>query len=140
MIKHIAASLRAWHPSGDPISAHEFVAALSIDASRLTLVGSGQKWEAARIVGFEQSLDSHKDMDEPYEAYAKAVQDAFVEFGKWLGKIPLQNLNSLRSMGTNIELFVGFWIDQDQFELGLPTELVSELGRLQLSVKMISND
>jgi hypothetical protein len=140
MISQTAVSLRAWHPSGDSISGQEFVNALGTDASRFTVVGSGQRWEAARIVGFEMSLEVFQDMEEPHEHYAKAVRDSFIAFSKWLATLSPKPFEILRSKRMNLDVFIGFLIDQNQFDLELPSQLLAETGRLNLAIKMSSND
>lgn len=140
MISSISVSLRAWHPLGNPFSAVEFVDAISTDSSKLNLVGSGQQWETARILGFELLLKAYQDAAEPHEAFDSAMRDSFIEFSKWLGTVTLHSLDLLRSRGMNLDLFVSCWIDQDQFEVQLPSELLGEAGRLKLAIKVISND
>lgn len=140
MISQTVVSLRAWHPSGNPISGQEFVKALSTNASSFVVVGSGLQWEAARIVGFELSLEAYKDIEEPYEAYAKSLHDSFIGFSEWLATLSAKSLELLRSRGMNLDVFIGLWIDQDQFDLELPAALMAETGRLRLPIKIVSND
>jgi hypothetical protein len=140
MISQTAVSLRAWHPNGYPISGSEFANALASEASRFALVGSGKEWEASRIVGFELSLEAYNEMDEPHEAYSKALNESFSNFTGWLSTLSLNSLDMLRAKGVNLDVFITFWIDQNQFELALPAELMAEMGRLRLPITMLSND
>ncbi len=46
----------------------------------------------------------------------------------------------LRTAGRVTEIFVGGWIDQDQFDLDLPTEFLQACGMLGLSISICTND
>jgi hypothetical protein len=140
MISWTRVSLRAWHPSGDPFSGQELVKALAADAARLVVAGSGQKWETARIVGCELSLEAYKETEEPSEAYSKALHESLITFSKWLSTLSPSSIQILRSKGMNLDVFIDFWMDQNQCELELPAELIAEVARLRLPINMISND
>src|SRR5437660_1359642 len=128
MVTYIEISLRAWHPDGNTISGEELVAALAADTSAYAVIGSGQKWETARIVASGHSLEAYKDKDEPHEAFFKSVRESLVAFSKWLSSLSPDSLDMLRSKGMKLDLFMDFRIDQDQLELEVPCELISEMG------------
>jgi hypothetical protein len=139
MISQFELSFRAWYPDGRSISGEQLVSALGVDASAFSVLGSGQQWEAARIVDLEHSLETH-EADEPHEVFATAIHDSFIRFGKWLSRLSSDSCDVLRSKGIILDVFVNLLIDQNQFDIEFPSEFISEIGRMQLSLKIVSND
>jgi len=139
MIRHLELSLRAWHPNGSSISGEQFVEVLAADASEFSVSGSGAQWEAARIA-FGLSLEAFENTKQPHEKFANALRQAFVDFSKWLSGLSPSSFDVLRANGMNFDVFIGVWMDLDQFDFELPPELMRELGRLRLSLKVLSND
>lgn len=139
MIFRLEISLRAWHPNGNPLSGEQLVHALSVNPQSFRVFGSGQQWEAARIA-VELSIEAYENTKEPYEAFANALQQAFGNFSKWLSSLTSDSCDQLRTEGMILDLLIGIWIDQNQLDLDLPTELFRELVRLRLPLKVLSND
>lgn len=139
MIFRLELSLRAWHPKGNPFSGEQFVDALSVNALTFRVIGSGQQWEAARIAS-DISIEAYENTTEPHEAFAEALQQAFRNFSNWLSSLTTDSCDRLRAEGMILDLLIDVWIDQNQFDLDLPIELFTELARLRLPLKVLSND
>src|SRR5262249_6243624 len=44
-----------------------------------------------------------------------AIRDGLAAAASWLATIPVERFESLRAEGVRIDIFIGSWIDQDQF-------------------------
>jgi hypothetical protein len=85
-------------------------------------------------------VDTTADAGAKSVAFATAVQAGLVRAAKWLAQQPPAVFEQLRADGRVTDLFVGGWIEQDQFELDLPPEILQACGTLGLTVSICTND
>jgi len=140
MLHQLQGSLRAWHPSGEALDPKDFVSLLGVDMQGVPVIGSGEPWQAVRLVLCDIRLDAFSQHKEPSEQFFSHVRTTLIDASKWLSKIKQDAFVTTQQRGFVVDFFVEIWLDQDQFEFELPSEFALELGRLKIALKMISND
>ncbi len=126
------------HPSGRPIPPDTLTQALGGDPSLYVVGGLNERWANARLDVCLLHLEDFADQEEPTEAFAAATRNALIEFALWLTRLSVSAFDELRGDSFKTEVWVYCWIEQDQFELILPPELLVELGRLRLPIQMMT--
>jgi hypothetical protein len=139
MITSIEMSLRTWYPDGRPVNVDDFATILD-PGTKYRVVGGGGAWETARIVVYKDRLESFKDSNEPHEAFSQSFRYSQTALSHWLSGLMPTVLDGYRSKGMKLDLFLDVWIDQNQVELEISNELIAEMGRLSLPMKIVSND
>ena len=139
MLRHIEVSLRCWHPQGQSIKGKEFIDRLSVESGYRLVVGSGERWQAARVVLVDLSAASFAEQEEPSEAYCRVLQESLQKAGGWLDGIPKSAMEEIRKDGFAIDLFLDALIDQDQLDLLIPAQLYQALAKLGVAIQLITN-
>jgi hypothetical protein len=85
-------------------------------------------------------VDTTADAGAQSEAFAGAVHDGLVRAAKWLAQQQPDVFARLRADGRATDLFVGGWIEQDQFDLDFPPDILQACGALGLTVSICTND
>ncbi|VTS07676.1 hypothetical protein [Tuwongella immobilis] len=140
MLHQIQGSLRAWHPNGEGLDPKDFVSLLEVDSQGIPVVGSGQPWQAVRLVLCDIGRDASSQHKEPSEQFFSQLREMLIDASRWLSKIPKDAFVTVQERGFIVDFFIEMWIDQDQFEFDVPAEFALELGRLRITLKMLSND
>ena len=81
-----------------------------------------------------------KDAEEPTEAFAQRVQQAFDDAASVLAGCSRQGLDEWRSHGKEADVFIGGWLANEQLDLKLPTTFLAQCARLGLSISICTND
>lgn len=139
MIRTIEVSIRAWYPTGDTILPSTFISILNVDVNDRRPVGTGEPWQAARIVLAELNLDSFNAADEPHEAFHKKLTQMLRQAGEWISTADYKSLAKSRSEGLSVDVFVEVRIDDNQLELLLPVEFLAQVTRLQLPIEVMAD-
>jgi hypothetical protein len=135
----IQVSLRGW-ASGRSV-AGDFFGLLGLEASDGFRTEAGAEPGRSSLVYFvDEEMAAHSSEVEPSDSFAKAVDAALLRAARWLGSRPPEALESCRARGINLDVFVGSWIDQDQFDLDLPFQFLLECGRAGLGITIVTND
>jgi hypothetical protein len=135
----IQVSLRAW-------AAHR-----AVSTELLALFGNqvngGHMWQGGESIGtaalarlVDVTMEQHARAAEPSEAFASSVEAALLEAAVWLQALPLEPFDECRRRGITMDVFIGSWIDQDQFDLNLPAPFILACGRLSLPISIVTND
>ncbi len=126
------------HPSGRPVPAETLTQALGGDAAPYVVGSLNQRGANAHLDICLLRLEDFADQEEPTEAFAVATRNALIEFAHWMTRLSVSTFDELRGDGFKTAVLVYSWIEQDQFELILPPELLLELGRLKLPVQIMT--
>ena len=135
----IQVSLRAWAP-GRAVGA-EFLAALGVDpADGLRTELATGPGLAAHVYLVDEQLAAHTGAEEPSESFALAVETALLRAAVWLRHRHSGIFERCRADGIRADIFVGSWIDQDQFDLDLPPSFLLACGEAGLPLSIVTND
>lgn len=75
-----------------------------------------------------------------WDQFHSALETGLENAANWLTEVGAEPFNSLREKGFNISVHVGAWIDQDQFDLDLPSSFLLASGRAGLRINVVTND
>jgi hypothetical protein len=144
MVEWLTFCLRVWDPRGRKIAAAEFLDRLLIAPGDPATVEDGPGVPRVRLLSVAQEDFTHVDITADAgarsEAFAAAVHDRLVRAAEWLARQPPAVFAELRAAGRVTDVFVGGWIEQDQFDLDLPPEFLRACGALGLTVSVCTND
>jgi hypothetical protein len=144
MIEWLEFSLRAWDRGGGEIAPAEFLARLLIVPGDPVTVAEGPGCPRVRLLSVARKDFDHVDITDDAgarsEAFAAAVREGLLRAADWLARQPPVLFEQLRKAGRGTDVFVGGWIDQDQFDLEVPAEFLRACGMLGLSISICTND
>jgi hypothetical protein len=144
MVEWLNVSLRAWDPGDRDIKPAEFLDRLLIAPGDpvARVEGPGNPRVLLASVAREDfaHVDVTTDAGARSEAFAAAVHDELVLAAEWLARQPPPLFAELRAAGRRTDVFVGGWIDQDQFDLEFPPEFLQACGALGLTISICTND
>jgi hypothetical protein len=132
-------SLRAWAPDtvvGDQLA--KTLALLPNDGFR-DQPGT-ERGQTSLIYFVDEERASHADFPEPSESFASAVERSLLRAATWLRGRPAGVFEECRRRGWQLDVFVGSWIDQDQFDLDLPAAFLLACGQAELAISIVTND
>jgi hypothetical protein len=126
------------------IAPGEFLDRLLIAPGDPVTVESGPGVPRVRLFSVAQEdfaqVDTTADAGAKSEAFAAAVHDGLVRAAKWLARQQPEVFERLRADGRVTDVFVGGWMEQDQFDLDLPPEILRACGTLGLTLSICTND
>ena len=96
--------------------------------------------QAALIYFVDEGIASHQGSPEPSESLSSKIERQLLEAAEWLLSRGAGVFDRCRESGLRTDVFVGGWIDQDQFDLRLPAPFLLACGRAGLSIEVITND
>lgn len=144
MVQWLTACLRAGDPRGLIIAPSDFLDRLLIAPGDPVVVESGPGVPRVRLLSVARQdfvhVDTTADAGAQSEAFAGAVHDGLLRAAKWLARQQPDVFARLRADGRITDVFVGGWIEQDQFDLDLPPDFLQACGALGLSVSICTND
>src|SRR5262245_17299270 len=109
----IQVSLRAWANGRDV--AREFADIAAIDPAEGFQLQPGDEAGRATLVSLvDEAVEHYTASSDPYDAFAQAIDAALLKAADWLAKRPRLS-SECRARGIEADVFVGSWIDQDQF-------------------------
>ena len=137
----INAGLSAYKGPTGSVSADEFLSPLKTreDSRVVDAVADRAAGMTALVVLIDLNAESFSDAAAPADEMESAVNVALVRFAEWLNERPPAVFHSLSRQGIRCRAFFELWIDQDQFDLVLPLELVGALAARGISVELNSN-
>ena len=144
MVEWLEISLRAWNQKGDEIAPSEFLDQLLIVPGDPASVAEGPGCPRVRLLSIARKDFDHVDITggagARSEAFAAAIHQGLIRAADWLARQPPALFEELRMAGRVSDIFVGGWIDQDQFDLDLPAVFLQACGMLGLSISICTND
>ena len=99
-----------------------------------------EEGQASLIYFVDEELAGHTDADEPSESFASAVERGLLRAAAWLRSRRADAFQECRRRGWQLDVFVGSWIDQDQFDLDLPAPFLLACGEAELGISIVTND
>ena len=137
----INAGLSACKGSTGSVSSDEFLSPLGAreDSRVVDVVADRAVGMTALVVLIDLNADSFSDAEAPADEMENAVKVALARFAEWLSERPPAVFHAFSVQGIRCRAFFELWIDQDQFDLVLPLELVSALAARGISVELNSN-
>ncbi|MBB3210533.1 hypothetical protein FHS27_006380 [Rhodopirellula rubra] len=141
-VHNLSVNLRASHPQGSRVSHDAFIGRLTIagDDPIVDATKSKSEWMAALAVMVAIEIGEFTDAEEPSEAFVIALRERLVAAGDWLSRQPIPVFDDIRAAGLECDVFVGGWIDCDQFDLDLPPNFLLACGERGLEITICTND
>jgi hypothetical protein len=140
MVEWLSVTLRAWDRTKRAVARSEFIDRLSIRPGDPATEPKKDVGGVTRLELLLVELKAFEDEEEPTEAFVAAVGDGLLRAAGWLGRQPVEVFEKVRAAGGGGDLFVGGWIERDQFDLDLPPELLRACGTLGLPISICTND
>ena len=95
---------------------------------------------AALVVMAAIEIGEFVDTDETSEAFEIALRVRLVAAGDWLSRQSVSVFEDIRGAGLKCDVFIGGWIDCDQFDLDLPPNFLLACGERGLEITICTND
>jgi len=111
----------------------------SLNAFNFKTNKSKSAYQAEQVVFVNELLSQFKS-DEPFEELTTSVNIKLIEAAKWLNSINRSVFDFLRDDNIKLKVIVTAWIDQDQFDLELPSDFLLACGQQGLPILVVTND
>ena len=98
------------------------------------------QWASARVEFLSLSIDECQPGTERYEEFAARLDAGLKRAAGWLNDREPAWFDEWRAAGWKADVFIGGWMNADQFDLTLPPEFLSACGRLGLPITICTND
>ena len=112
---------------------------LAPDDEWQTVAGTVES-QAALIYFVDEDITPYRNLPEPYEALSSTIERQLLRAAEWLLSREPDVFERSRKTGLRMDVFVGGWIDQDQFDLSLPASFLFACGRAGLPIEIVTND
>ncbi len=141
-VENLSVNLRASHPYGSRVSHDAFAGRFDIATGDpiVEITKSKSAWMAARVVLVAIERGEFSDAEEPSEAFAAALNERLEAAARWLTRQPVSIFDQIRDSGLDCGVFIGGWIDCDQFDLDLPPSFSLACGQRGLCITICTND
>ena len=100
--------------------------------------------EGNSVRSTERLLEIHRDAfagaDAPSELFWQAAAKQFARAAEWLDKQPPAVFAEAAGLGLKMDVFIGSWIESDQFDLHLPAAFLRACGKHGLDISVCTND
>ena len=96
--------------------------------------------QAALIYFVDEEIVAHADAPEPSESLSLKIEQQLLKAAEWLLSRGAGVFDRCRELGLRTDVFIGGWIDQDQFDLRLPAPFLLACGQAGLSIEVVTND
>lgn len=100
---------------------------------------SKSAYQAEHIVFINENLSKFSG-EEPFEQLGTFINTKLIEASYWLNDIDKSVFDILRNDNIQIQIIVSAWINEDQFDLELPSEFLLACGNQGLSIIVVTND
>jgi hypothetical protein len=106
----------------------------------LRLLPSESAWQAALIELFAVDMRELSGFAEPSEEFAARTERGFVRAARWMSALGRRGLDGWRAEGRQADIAVSGWLANEQLDLHIPAEFLRECGRLDLPIRICTND
>lgn len=96
--------------------------------------------QAAMIDFFTVAFEDVSGFEEPHEEFNAQVERGLLRVAEWLETRPPGAFDRCRAAGLVLYLFIGGWLDGEQFDLNFPTAFLLACGRAGVPVTVCTND
>lgn len=132
-------SLRGW--GGSEATGSLFFDLIGLQPeSGYTSYSSDSPYKAARIVLVSVSLAECAPGPERHQEFATKVGVGLKHAADWLASLVPTRFDEWRARGMVADVFIGGWMNSDQFDLKLPPDFLLACGRLGLPIEICTND
>jgi hypothetical protein len=137
-LRFVEVDLGGWsrEATGDAFMRHVGIA--SDGAPRRTPARA--KSQRARIILFAVEVRECAHAEEPTEEFVGRVRVGFEAATRVLAGCSSEGLARWRDVGGRADVFIRGWMDQDQIDLDLPPAFLAECARLDLPIRICTND
>ncbi|MBX9626201.1 MAG: hypothetical protein K2X82_20550 [Gemmataceae bacterium] len=97
-------------------------------------------WKTARVEFLSASIEDCQPGTERYEEFEVRLDAGLKKAAGWLNDREPTAFEQWRAAGWQADVFIGGWMNSDQFDLTLPPEFLSACGRLGLPITICTND
>jgi hypothetical protein len=119
----------------------QFFDLLSVNpADGFELSPSDSLWKSANIDLLMVDIESCRTGPESHNEFASRINAGLKRVAEWLSARPMGAFETWRSMGKVADMFIGGWLDGEQFDLCLPPEFLLACGRAGLPIDICTND
>jgi hypothetical protein len=126
---------------GEPPTGIEFFELLKVKADDgFKTLPSVRPWQAALLTLVEVAVDDCLGAPEPSEEFAARIDAQLKCAAKWLMSEREQGIRAWRNTGRKADIFVGGWLEEDQFDFIFPPEFLLACGQLGLPITICTND
>jgi len=101
---------------------------------------SAELWQAARVTLVQMTPNEDLDADEQAESFDEELVYQLEQSAKWLKQQAPTLFSQLRKSGHEMDVFISYIIDRDQFELSLSSQFIAACARLNLPLLFMTND
>jgi hypothetical protein len=138
-VEHIHFDLRGWG-GAEPMGTR-FFELIGFNANTgFTAYPSDSLWRAARIVLFGLEISECEPGTERYQEFSRRIEAGLQHAARWLASLTASAFDEWRGLGKKADVFIGGWMNNDQFDLTLPPQFLAECGRLGLPITICTND
>ncbi|WP_444929153.1 hypothetical protein ACJJIF_15075 [Microbulbifer sp. SSSA002] len=92
------------------------------------------------IVFIEDELSNYHDQKDPDAAFEQALAFGIDKFTDWLKTQESSLFKTLKNNQLKVWVFIELWIEDDQLDINFPPKLLTECGRLNISIDIVTND
>lgn len=138
-LSNIQVLLRGY--AGELATGREFFETMGLDETCTYLLSSSDSpWKSAWVELFSVHMSEFECADEPTEAFADSVAQGFGKAAEWLNARPAGAFEVWRRLGRKSDVFIRGWLLNEQFDLAIPPSFLLACGRLDLPIKICTND
>jgi hypothetical protein len=101
---------------------------------------SGSPWQAASLTLVEVTFQDVEGAEEPHEEFAARMERGLMRAAEWLMSRPEEAFDGWRAAGRKVDIFIGGWLNDQQFDLDLPAAFLLACGRAGLPITICTND
>ncbi|MEP7220631.1 MAG: hypothetical protein ABI876_17020 [Bacteroidota bacterium] len=141
-VESVSIALRGWASDGRIVAGDDFLLPLNarLDPPVVRIDESAGVWRSVVVSFLDNELAQFGHYEEPTEAFAEAVSEAFGRFAVWLSDRDPAVFDELRSQGITIDVSVSCWIEESQFSILIPPLFLLECGKRGLAIDICTND
>jgi hypothetical protein len=96
-------------------------------------------WQAASVELLEVAFEELQGAEEPHEAFAARIDRGLRRAAEWLLSRPVEAFERWRVAGRKVDILIGGWLNDQQFDLELPPVFLLACGRAGLSIQICTN-
>lgn len=140
-IGKLAVSVRAYNPCGRPVEDDDFVTPLgaAVEPPILSIASGRPAYHSALITFSDRSVTEFQDQTDRHAALELAIRADLIQLAMWLAPRATK-IRALTIDGLVVDVVFDIWIDQDQLDLDIPTELLVACGAAGTPIRLTSND
>lgn len=138
-LEWVQVSLRG-HGGSEPVGTSFFETLGLADDDGFARTPGDSPWKVAIVSLLDVEMKHCLEAEEPSEEFAVRVARGLHRAAQWLSTLSPEKMNRWRESHHQADIFVGGWLDNDQFDLVLPPEFLLACGRLGLTLTICTND